>query len=325
MKKIIVFLCFSVGITANALYGQVPEIPTPAPSGSVAGADRYVQQGMNFYLHQEFENAIEAFNRALKLDPQNVDGYLGRAMARLGAGSPDEAFADFGKVIEVEPDGRNAYNAYLMRGQILQKKGDLDNAITETLKAATIKPNDPNPYLSSGKLRQAKGDLDGAIADFNKAVSLRPTSAGYHLRGMAEKEKGDLDAALADLNLVIEKNARDSSLFVLRGDILMAKGNLDAAREDYEKATRVGSYGPAYARRGLLKHLGGDEVGAKEDFETASRMDRSLESWIQKALSDAKAKQTAASTPPSPQPQKPAATTTKPPTTKKKGKAPKKP
>jgi len=93
--------------------------------------------------------------------------------------------------------------------------------------------------------------LDEAQADFNEAIRLAPPwGLPYLNRGRAHLARNDLDAAIADYDRVIGLLDRPGS------------------QVDY----RLGA--AAYANRGQVYRLKGDEVRAAADLQEAERLSK---------------------------------------------------
>jgi tetratricopeptide (TPR) repeat protein len=86
--------------------------------------------------------AMQEYETALKLDPDNADGHFGRGMVRLMAppgfgGDLDGAVEDFEAAVAKRPFAE----AYFNLGMALQKKGDVEKAKAAYKKALELKPD----------------------------------------------------------------------------------------------------------------------------------------------------------------------------------------
>lgn len=78
---------------------------------------------------------------------------------------------------------------------------DYDRIIAECSQAIERNPKDAEAYLRRGSVYGRKGDLDHALPDLNRALDLNPKFAqAYYIRGLVYYNKGDLDRAIADFN-----------------------------------------------------------------------------------------------------------------------------
>jgi tetratricopeptide (TPR) repeat protein len=74
----------------------------------ITNPDVFFNMGVQFLNAGQVPLAIEYFSKAIRVDPNYVDGYYRRALGYLGQGKNAEARADFQKVIELQPDGEMA-------------------------------------------------------------------------------------------------------------------------------------------------------------------------------------------------------------------------
>jgi tetratricopeptide (TPR) repeat protein len=86
------------------------------------------------------------------------------------------------------------------------------------------RPDDPLGYYLEGLLRQGRGDAEGSTPLFERALALRPDAAGPAI-GLAQSLLAGDRPGVADL--------------VDQGDLELAAGRLDGARQAYQQATRL--------------------------------------------------------------------------------------
>ncbi|MGD8259142.1 MAG: tetratricopeptide repeat protein [Desulfobacterales bacterium] len=92
------------------------------------------------------EKALEDFNRAIQLDPQKYDGYLGRANTLNTLGRYEDALQDYDRALEIDP---NLANAYINRGSAYSHLGQYEKAISDYEKGLELDPeiDDPPGFL----------------------------------------------------------------------------------------------------------------------------------------------------------------------------------
>jgi Flp pilus assembly protein TadD len=73
-------------------------------------AEDLFKKGKDLSLDNKFEQAIQNYNQAIKLDPKMVKAYNNRGVAYMNGKQYDLAIADFTKVIELDPKHGKAYN-----------------------------------------------------------------------------------------------------------------------------------------------------------------------------------------------------------------------
>ena len=66
-------------------------------------------------------------------------------------------------------------------GLYIRILGDIDQALTATLKCIEINPNSPEAYINLGNIYAATGNNDQALASAQKALILDPDHPLAHL------------------------------------------------------------------------------------------------------------------------------------------------
>ena len=87
------------------------------------------------------EKALKDFNRAIDIDPNRADGYLGRANTLNTLGHFEKALIDYNRVIEMEP---TLANAYVNRGIAHSQLGQFEKAIADYEKGLELDPKIDN-------------------------------------------------------------------------------------------------------------------------------------------------------------------------------------
>jgi tetratricopeptide (TPR) repeat protein len=113
--------------------------------------------------------------------------------------------------------------------------------------------------------------VEGCTAFIHK----NPRNAvAYYNRGNAYKAKGDLDRAIADYNKAIEIDLRYAHAYNNRGIIYKDRGDLDRAMADYNRAIDINpQYALAYNNRGIAYKAKGDNDRAMADYNRAIDID----------------------------------------------------
>src|SRR3990167_7868462 len=87
-------------------------------------ASQWFEKGKNYYLNKEYDNAIEAFTKAIKLDPNYAKAYSARGfLLYRNKGLFDSAIEDYSKAIAINP---NDVQIYISRGLAYADKGQHD-------------------------------------------------------------------------------------------------------------------------------------------------------------------------------------------------------
>jgi tetratricopeptide (TPR) repeat protein len=73
------------------------------PEGSGVDANTVLNLGIQRYNEDDYEGALQYFDRAAKENPDLVEVFYYRGLAHLGAENTEQALADFKKALEIDP------------------------------------------------------------------------------------------------------------------------------------------------------------------------------------------------------------------------------
>ncbi|AEM20745.1 TPR domain-containing protein [Brachyspira intermedia PWS/A] len=215
-----------------------------------------------------YEEAIEDFNRAIKLDPNNSDAYLNRGISKSDLGNDKEAIEDFNRAIELEPDNSDAY---LNRGISKSDLGNDKEAIEDYNKSIELNPYNEEGYIYRGLSKSNLKRYREAIKDYNKAIELVPNDSEVYLnRGASKGYLKEYESSINDFNKAIELNPNDEHIYFNRGISKFDLKRYREAIEDYNKAIKLNpNYIDAYINRGASKFDLKRYREAIEDFNKA--------------------------------------------------------
>ena len=121
-------------------------------------------RGWTYYRKRIYEQAIQDFTRAIGILNNDQDSLLGRSWAYLEEKEFERALADNNKVLEL--DSKNAL-ALRSRGWCYYRMKSYDQAVEDFNRALEINHNDPNTFWGRGYAHLFKGQYREAIEDFN--------------------------------------------------------------------------------------------------------------------------------------------------------------
>lgn len=137
----------------------------------------------------QFQREIQAYNKAVRLNPDNAEIYYNRGIAYSKIGQYQNAISDYNEAIRLKPDYVEAYNN---RGNIYGQHGQYQLAIEDFNKVIGINPNHFRAYNNRGLACSEMGQYQSAVKDFSKAISLKPDYANaYNNRAFSFFMLGD--------------------------------------------------------------------------------------------------------------------------------------
>jgi tetratricopeptide (TPR) repeat protein len=157
---------------------------------SRARAAIYIRLGETYRRKGDLANAIQAFQKARELTPDDVLVLSELALVLDAAQRWSEAMKVYEAAIRLAPNDAVSLNndAFL----IAEHGGDLDQALTRAQRATQLLPKYPEVADTLGWIYLKKNLSDQAIEIFKRNVAQQPNSSTYryHL-GMAWYQKGD--------------------------------------------------------------------------------------------------------------------------------------
>ena len=148
----------------------------------VRQTDAYLRLGDCNFISAKYWPAMDAYNKAIELDPLMANAYGNRANAYRNTKKYKEAIDDYDKSIEIKPNDAKTYHN---RGTAKRDLQDLIGAMADYNISIKLDPSDGICYYKRANLKNDYKDYNGAITDFNKAIELIPNYAEAFLnRGM---------------------------------------------------------------------------------------------------------------------------------------------
>lgn len=230
----------------------------------------YLRQG-----DERLQEATDAYERALRLDPNNDAARNNLGVVKNVLGNHGEAIADYDKVLQLKPEDAGVYNN---RGTAKHDLGRHEEAITDYDEALRLGPGYAEAYNNRGVAKHALGRHEEAIADCNEALRLEPNYAdAYNERGNVKSALCRHTEAITDYDETIRLKPDHAMAYNNRGNAKNALCRHEEAIADYGQALRLKpDYATAYANRAIAKlHLDRRDE-ARRDFEAALALARKV-------------------------------------------------
>ncbi len=134
-------------------------------------AEEYTEKGNNNYHKSEFEKAIEAYKKAIKIDPDSDGAHHNIGLAYDNLGKFEKAIEAYKKAIEINPDSDGAHHNI---GLAYYNLGKFEKAIEAYKKAIEISPNSDVAYDGMGLAYLKLGKFKETMEAYKKAIDLNP-------------------------------------------------------------------------------------------------------------------------------------------------------
>ncbi len=154
------------------------------------------QAGQAWLLADRLDRAKAAFDAALGFEPHNPEFMIDRAEALAEGGHYWEAIDDLNRALALDP---NNVDALVFRASAYRHVGGADAlelAQADVDRALKLAPDSVSGLLERGNIRHLRGDTVGARADWQKVIALAPQSlAAQYARGNLAHSNEDSAAA----------------------------------------------------------------------------------------------------------------------------------
>ena len=187
------------------LLGDYPDADkwlTRALQTAPADAEVWYDLGRTKYNENRFEEAIDAFQRCLKLDAANLRAEYNLGLAYQGLGHMEEAAAAFRNAIARQEHKLNQdAEPFIDLGSLLLDENRAHDALPYLGQAVEISPRAFRAHEQLGRAYARLDQMEKAQAEFEKAVELAPLNPRLHYvlgqvyrkEGLAEKAKVEFD------------------------------------------------------------------------------------------------------------------------------------
>jgi tetratricopeptide (TPR) repeat protein len=131
----------------------------------------WVEKGVALVIEGKYNEAIEAFNKAIELNPKDAVAYNNRGAAYGQTGNYKQQIEDSSKALQLNPKDAVAFNN---RGVAYGELGNHEQEIEDCSKAIELNPKLAVAYYHRGIAYHKLGNRKQAIKNKSKAYALNP-------------------------------------------------------------------------------------------------------------------------------------------------------
>jgi len=240
---------------------------TDAIAPLLAEADDLTQKG-------DLLEAIDRYERALAIDPENVLALERKAMYQTQLGRFDEALECHDRLIALHPGDPGRLAA---KGDLLVASGRYKEAATLFHQALELQPSDSPAILQSlGDAYRGIGDKTQALDSYSQAIAKSPSRTELWIRrGDALLDAGEIDEAVSAFEHAadLDTDAFTAVDWNIRGDRFLASEDYDSARLLYQHALIADPNPLSWHNLGLAEQRAGNLSEALDAYDKGLRAD----------------------------------------------------
>ncbi|MFA5794251.1 MAG: tetratricopeptide repeat protein [Candidatus Brocadiia bacterium] len=163
------------------------------PKPNKEQAYKFMAEAINAAGQRDYQQALELFDQAIKVDPSNYEAYTNRGVCYAALGQIDQAIKDLNEAIKLNPKN---VGAYANRASLYYSKKDYVRAIEDTSAALRLNPRDTGAGITRAASYYNTNEFDKAINDYNNVLQSKPdTTSAYQGLACCHYQKGNLKEA----------------------------------------------------------------------------------------------------------------------------------
>ncbi len=243
-------LCYNLGEFENSIAYAEKTVELDSTS-----KDAHVLMGRVYLGIPNYGKALDAFNRALKIDKYFPEPYFYKGMAYARLGDTVKAVSSY---ITATEQYSEYYEPYLELALIYAKHEgeERERALLYFDNALDIKPNSIEALLAKAIYLQNNAGVEMADSCYRQILELDPS----------------FEVAYYNMGYIHLMAYRDDAPQAYNDSVLVL------AVEDFSSAINLNSnYVQAYYNRGVCYEQLGEKVNAKTDYATALKIDPNFE------------------------------------------------
>jgi tetratricopeptide (TPR) repeat protein len=211
-------------------------LQAPTAAGSSNAVD-WANRGNELYRLERFEEALLAFDRAIKINSDFYPAWYGRGNVLSSMERYREAIAAYDRATEIKPD---FYLVWRDRGALLAFLQRDKEALASFDKAIQFNPDDYVAWYIRGDLLANLQRYEDAIASYDKAIKIKSDFASaWTARGEALYDLKRYQDAIASLDKAIQLDPKQEDAWILKGILWLELERYSEALLAYDKSIAI--------------------------------------------------------------------------------------
>ena len=217
-----------------------------------------INLGWSYVLSEKFEEAESIFEKASQLEKENVYVLNGLASTYFNRGKIDESITAFTRVIELSNDSDVLYFAYNNLGHLYIIKNDYETAIKKIQKAIAVFPDRIEGHFNLGNIYYNLGLYNESLLEYSICSDLKPDDVKYESYKLSAEGHIYMNQELYPESVqkfkeALDKGFEDPLFYNNLGAAYEKAGDLYKSLKCFKKAVELNpSYQSAYVNIGYI-------------------------------------------------------------------------
>ncbi|KAL9557253.1 hypothetical protein MBANPS3_001484 [Mucor bainieri] len=220
--------------------------------------DAYYIKARSALAQKKYYDALDYVKMAVDLGCSNQAVALNlKGTLVFLEGQSDAALDAFNKALELDP---NYIQVYIKKSNVYMEKGDLSVALAQMKIASNLSPLDPDIYYHLGQINYISGHYGLAAKDYTESSRLDPTFVYAHIQlAVVQHKLGNHSAAIDMFRKISTQFPTHAEVFNYYGEVLIDQGNIQGAMHMFDKAMALDPSHPLpFINKAMIlyQHLG---------------------------------------------------------------------
>lgn len=203
----------------------------------MASTKELIEKGDIFFDECRYQKALDTYNKALNLEPQNIDALICCGLCYRNLEDYDKAIEYYNDALEIEPDNKTALNN---KGYALEMKDQIEEAIEMYKKSLEVDPNYDMPLVNLTKIYIDRKDYQAAIKEYKNALEVDSiNTANWIDLGRAYRFMEKYDEAILAYNQALKLVPSNKVIYNNIGYVYFCLKEYEKAIDSFSESLKI--------------------------------------------------------------------------------------
>lgn len=206
----------------------------------------FIEQAQLFESNQDYSKALNCYDDALQVQPDNYDGWNGRGNVLWELQQYEEALISYNHALELQPDNPKAWNN---RGNALCDLQRYEEALKSYDSAIELQSDIHDPWINRGSVLCELQRYQEALASYDRALELKPNcKEAWINRGNCLLKMGQQAEAFENLQKALDISGDQAGFLYGKAFFAAILGENDQALEFLAESIELNPNYKVFAR-----------------------------------------------------------------------------
>ena len=192
--------------------------------------------GKTFYEQKKYREGLEAYNNAIKLKPDDIEAWKGRGFAQYKLGKYEDASDSFDKALRLDPEQPKVWNAL---GEVFSKLKVYSQAIPAYDRAIELDNDFDLAWNNKGKALHKLHRYKDAAEAYEEAINLKTDNAeAWYNLGNAKASLERYRDAFEAYDKAVQYQPNYPRAWLSRGNMLVESERYSQALESFQQVIK---------------------------------------------------------------------------------------